>query len=170
MKSVLTVLSAAAILTLGNTARLSATTHHSPKGYQIMIPTGWTPNTSGMLGSDFILFRSPVVGFKPNINVVVVKANPSEDLNASANAIHSTFAEMFTDYKERFHKVTQQTGRPAVESEGTYVRANGQAMWIHQYVVVTHKYDYVFTLTGDVAGHAKYEAAFRRVMSSLKIH
>lgn len=139
----------------------------SPHGYSVAPAPGWQANHSGLMGSDVIIFTRAAGGFAPNLNVVIVPAQPGQTLEQGQAQIAAMYPHAFT----QFHMV--KTGYEPVGSlrallvVGTYVQGTSH-LSMRQDIVLKNGKVYTFTCTVPLAMQARYAPAFSQMLHSVR--
>ncbi len=147
--------------------RAQAAPFVSPHGYSIAPAPQWQANRSGLMGSDVIIFTRAAGGFAPNLNVVIVPAQPGQTLEQGQAQIAAMYPHAFT----QFHMV--KTGYEPVGSVrallvmGTYVQGTSH-LSMRQDIVLKNGKVYTFTCTTPVALQARYAPAYSQMLHSVR--
>ncbi len=147
----------------------SAQTFHSPNGYSITAPSGWSLNKSRMMGSDIIIITKPEQKFANNLNVRITPLPAGVTLEQVQAQIKPSYQKQFPGYKFISEKFTTVGGQRAYElicnhSQGTPPRP----LWARQDMVLRGNKLYIFTCTALTSNAARYAGSFSAILRSVR--
>jgi hypothetical protein len=159
----------ASMLVLVTATAAIAKTYSSKKGYTIAAPAGWKVDSSGLMGTDLVLMAKPQNGFAANLNVVVTAASPGQTLAQGHSYITQTYPRLFNNYKKLAQGNTTIGGVPAISVTATHSMGTPpRTLRMHQVIAIRRGSIYTFTCTAANADYAKFDAAFKSALKSVK--
>jgi hypothetical protein len=150
-------------------AAASATPYASPKGYQITPAAGWKVNSSGIMGSDVVLFAAPSHGFAANLNVVINPTPSNETLRDVDIELKKALQQTLQNYKTLSTKYSSVNGAKALVLSSSYTIGSPAKLVHSRQIIAEHNHlTYSFTCT-DLAENAQaYDPAFKQMVTSIK--
>jgi hypothetical protein len=146
-----------------------AKTYSSKRGYTIVAPAGWNVDGSGTMGTDLIMIAKPRNGFSANLNVVVAPASPGQTLAQGQAYISQAYPRLFNNYKKIAQGRTSLGGVPALSLTATHAMGTPpRTLRMHQAIALKGGSVYTFTCTAANADYAKFDAAFKSALKSVK--
>ena len=137
--------------------------------YLISAPRGWQVDSSGTMGTDMILIAKPYKGFSANLNVVVAQAGPGQTLAQGRKYIDQTYPRMFSNYKKLAQGSTSLNGVPVITVTASHAMGTPpRTLRMHQVIALRRGYIYTFTCTAANADYARFDAAFKAALKSVK--
>jgi hypothetical protein len=146
-----------------------AKTYSSKRGYTIVAPASWNVDSSGMMGTDLIIIAKPHNGFSANLNVVVAPASAGQTLAQGRKYIDQAYPRMFNNYKRLAQGNTSLGGVPAITITATHAMGTPpRTLRMHQAIALKNGAVYTFTCTAGNADYARFDAAFKSALKSIK--
>lgn len=140
----------------------------SAKGYSATPPAGWRVNSKGMMGSDVIFAAPPSRGFVSSFNVVVTQA-PGETLEGGRRQINSMLPKAFAGYKRVAQGYTTLGGLRALSTTSSYlIGTPSRRLRMKQIVVLRRNRAFTFTVAALDTDFARYNAAFNKILQSVR--
>lgn len=137
--------------------------------YSISAPRGWQVDTSGTMGTDMIVIAKPYKGFTANLNVVVAPASPGQTLAQGRKYIDQTYPRLFNSYKKLAQGSMSLGGVPAITITATHAMGTPpRTLRMHQVIALRGGSIYTFTCTAANADYARFDAAFKSALKSVK--
>jgi hypothetical protein len=159
---------AVAMLVLAGTVA-DAKTYSSKRGYTVAVAAGWNVDSSGMMGTGLIMMAKPHKGFSANLNVVVAPAPTGQTLAQGRAYINQAYPGMFNNYKKLAQGNTSLGGVPAITITATHAMGTPpRTLRMHQAIALKNGTVYTFTCTAANADYAKFDAAFKAALKSVK--
>jgi hypothetical protein len=163
LRHLLFVFFLSALLTM---QRAQAAPFVSSHGYSFTPAPGWRVNTSGMMHSDVIVLAPSEGAFTSNFSVLLSPALPGQTLEEGQQQIGMLYPKAFTDFKMLSSTIGNLGGVKALDLFGSY-RQGTERLWMRQALVLREGKVYTFTCTSTVATHARYDAAFTKMLQSV---
>lgn len=140
-----------------------------PSGYSLDAAAGWkVKSTPGGLPELFVM-GSPVAGFTPNLNVVVIKAPVGVTLDQIAAVTPKTLKSVSTNWKPLATGNTTLGGKRAAFLEYTAEMGTPKrVLWFRQVIVITAGKVCTFTCTALPGRRAASAKAFGAMMKSVR--
>jgi hypothetical protein len=141
----------------------------SSKGYTITPAKGWTSNSTGLMGTDVIIYARPVDAFTPNFNVVIVPTIKSDTLKGLPKQMRAMYPKTFTNYQFIGQRFSTLAGRPSYVTTGTYMLGTpARKIRLHQVMILHDGKATILTCTDTDKHYGKSLAAFDAMLKSVK--
>ena len=146
-----------------------AQTYHSPNGYSITAPSGWTLEKKPNVKSEIFIMAKPDHKFSDNLNVRSIPFPGQITLEQVQNELKTSYVKQFPGYKLISERFTTVGGQRAYEIIFRHTQG-GQfvQLWARQDAVIHAGKLYFFTCTALPSNAAHYTPGFNRIISSVR--
>lgn len=145
---------------------------HSNKNYSINYPSEWTLNTSGQMGSEFILFANPDADadkFQENVNLIIQDvAGYGLDLAKFTDLSITQIKTMIADSKIMSQDKMNQNGKEFMKLNYTGKQGIFD-LYFFQYYWVENEKAYILTFTAENEKLSDYQEIASKIMDSFRL-
>ncbi len=146
-----------------------AETYHSPNGYSITAPYGWSLDKSGTMGSDVSMLAKPERKFANNLNVRLSATPPGYTLAKAQKEIKAAYQQKFPGFKLISENLTTVNREHAYELIFDYTQgAQVGQLWVRQDIILHAGKLYAITCTALAANADRYSYIFNRIIRSVR--